>query len=300
MTFIKTLTISLTLMFLICTETVIAQIVQIQDVEFKNKLLEANSSNTIAKNLNNAFFKIDSNSDGEIQESEATEVTYLNLDFVSNPGTLTSLDGIESFTNLETLITYELAIEDFNYTLNNLLTLNLSYHLIEQLHLENLCALQSFESTQSPSNLATKSLKEIYLKNNKDITSFSVYNGTGLNWICADVSELTLILNGLFRNSGIQIDSNCTTFDCSVLSNVKHKIKFGLSIYPNPVMDYLNMKSSSDILSYKIFDLNGRIILNEKMNTQNENIKVSRLPSGIYFINVKTIDYEIYEKFIKK
>lgn len=215
----NTLNIYLRLIFIVCTQIVSAQIVQIPDLVFKNKLLEANSTNTIAKNLDNNFFQIDSNNDGEIQESEAAEVLYLNLDFVSDPGTLSSLDGIESFTNLETLITYELAIEDFNYALNSLLVLDLSYHLIEEIHLENFCSLQSFESIQSPSNLANRSLKEIYLKNGSAINSFMVDNASDLNLVCGDDSELTLLENALAAYTDITINSDCTGSNCSAVSN---------------------------------------------------------------------------------
>ncbi|MXN93019.1 T9SS type A sorting domain-containing protein [Flavobacterium sp. Sd200] len=66
-----------------------AQIVNIPDVNFKNYLLSDQLS-------------IDTNNDGEIQVSEALEVTSLNVS-TSPATTLTSLQGIESFNNLRTL-----------------------------------------------------------------------------------------------------------------------------------------------------------------------------------------------------
>lgn len=43
-----------------------AQIVNFPDANFKNKLLEAGVTNTIAKDLNNNYCKIDVNNDKEI------------------------------------------------------------------------------------------------------------------------------------------------------------------------------------------------------------------------------------------
>ncbi len=48
-----------------------SQIVNIPDANFKAKLLTANTTNTIAKNLFKNYIKIDVNNDGQIQESEA-------------------------------------------------------------------------------------------------------------------------------------------------------------------------------------------------------------------------------------
>ena len=76
-----------------------AQIVNIPDANFKAKLLAANTTNSIAKNLLDVKFKIDANSDGEIQETEALQVGSLSISNFS----LTSLVGVEKFTNLKTL-----------------------------------------------------------------------------------------------------------------------------------------------------------------------------------------------------
>lgn len=79
--------------------TVNAQIVNIPDANFKAELLAANTTNYIAKNLSGTFFKIDTNNDGQIQESEVLNVSYLNV----QRNQITSLVGIEKFTKLNIL-----------------------------------------------------------------------------------------------------------------------------------------------------------------------------------------------------
>ena len=85
-----------------------AQIVNIPDANFKAKLSEANTTNSIA-----SYYKIDANNDGEIQESEVLYISRLNLQYVH---LITSLSGIEKFKNLKYL----------NCNFNKLTTLNLA------------------------------------------------------------------------------------------------------------------------------------------------------------------------------
>jgi hypothetical protein len=73
-----------------------AQDVTIPNANFKAKLLTANASNTIARNLNNAYFKIDANSDGIIQVSEAQQVSWLDI----SDSNILNVQGIEAFTSL--------------------------------------------------------------------------------------------------------------------------------------------------------------------------------------------------------
>ncbi|MFN3640336.1 MAG: T9SS C-terminal target domain-containing protein, partial [Flavobacterium sp.] len=80
---------STTILFLLSGFLSQAQIINIPDANFKAKLLEASPSNTIARNTQNQYFKIDSNNDGEIQLSEALEVYGLNL----NNANIESLEG---------------------------------------------------------------------------------------------------------------------------------------------------------------------------------------------------------------
>ncbi|MDQ6530595.1 T9SS type A sorting domain-containing protein [Flavobacterium sp. LHD-85] len=89
-----------------------AQIINIPDANFKAKLLQANGTNTIAKDLNSNYFKIDSNSNGEIEIAEALNVSYLDL----RDSSISSLDQLSNFSNLT----------DFNCSNNNLGILDVS------------------------------------------------------------------------------------------------------------------------------------------------------------------------------
>ncbi|MBI5539372.1 MAG: T9SS type A sorting domain-containing protein [Bacteroidia bacterium] len=54
-----------------------------------------------------------------------------------------------------------------------------------------------------------------------------------------------------------------------------------ISIYPNPASDYININVSS-AYNFQIFDITGRVVLQTK--TENEQINVSTIPSGVYIL----------------
>ncbi|WP_428225672.1 DUF7619 domain-containing protein [Flavobacterium sp.] len=85
------------------------QNINFSNVKFKAILLEADSNNQIAKNLAGDYFKIDANNDGEIQLTEASNVTSLKLfDELAGSPNYVGIDniiGINAFENLKFLYT---------------------------------------------------------------------------------------------------------------------------------------------------------------------------------------------------
>jgi Leucine-rich repeat (LRR) protein len=86
------------------------QIIKIPDVNFKAKLLEANDTLRIAYDSNGKPIKIDFNNDNNIQVSEALKVCKL----VISSSEISSLIGIENFTNLTILYCDRNQLEDIN------------------------------------------------------------------------------------------------------------------------------------------------------------------------------------------
>jgi len=125
------------LLFLVCLLTIAlsqAQTITFTDANFKSKLLEANTDNEIAQDLDNNFVKIDTNDDGEIQESEALEISYLD---VANAN-ISSLDELSFFTNLGTIHCGSNNIEELNFEANTQLSfISVSYNPLNQLNISN-------------------------------------------------------------------------------------------------------------------------------------------------------------------
>jgi len=73
--------------------------------------------------------------------------------------------------------------------------------------------------------------------------------------------------------------------------------KTEISIYPNPVNDYLNINSDKKISAISITDLTGKTLFE---GTNLNKIDVNHLPKGLYLIKIKTDNSESIQKFIKK
>jgi hypothetical protein len=84
--------------------------------------------------------------------------------------------------------------------------------------------------------------------------------------------------------------------------SVKKQINFGISIYPNPVTDKLNINIAERFLpaSIEIYNPQGQLLIREKA-IQNLHTVQKSLESGMYILKVTTADNQVKtEKIIKK
>lgn len=83
------------------------------------------------------------------------------------------------------------------------------------------------------------------------------------------------------------------------LLSVSDNKKENLQIYPNPVKDFLNIKTDEPISGYEIYSLDGRkLTTGNKVN--DSKIDISNFQKGNYLLKVKTKDKEQIAKFIKE
>jgi hypothetical protein len=82
--------------------------------------------------------------------------------------------------------------------------------------------------------------------------------------------------------------------------NIIDETLSSVSIFPNPVTDILNINTSSSLTNRvaTVFDINGKRVLNTKL--ESNSLNVSTLQSGIYFLRLETNGKSIKRKFIKK
>lgn len=85
-----------------------------------------------------------------------------------------------------------------------------------------------------------------------------------------------------------------------LVSNKNHlKVNNDVSLFPNPVKDILNFTNATQIKHLKLFDQNGRLVLEEK-SPQSE-LRLTNLPSALYFIQIEMQSGElINHKLIKQ
>nr|WP_314496552.1 T9SS type A sorting domain-containing protein [uncultured Chryseobacterium sp.] len=73
-----------------------------------------------------------------------------------------------------------------------------------------------------------------------------------------------------------------------------------IRVYPNPVIDSFAIKLSENfkVEQVKIFDTTGKLI--KSVSYQNDKVSISDLPSGTYFLKIKTDHGDYVSKIIKK
>ena len=81
-------------------------------------------------------------------------------------------------------------------------------------------------------------------------------------------------------------------------------IQNNISLYPIPVRDnlYIKVQNNADIESAKIYSLDGKLIMERKIDSSNSEIliNISEISSGSYVLNLVTLDGNRYSKLIIK
>lgn len=164
-----------------------AQIINIPDANFKAELLAAHTlySNPstlgyqIAQNSNDDYVTIDTNNDGEIEQSEALAIYRLG---VGGGFPINDLTGIECFINLKYFSCYNQPVTSINLaTLTNLISLQLINSGFTQLYLTGLTHLEDLACWQN------NQLTSLHFENNPMLNSIGCYDG---NLSSLDVSNL--------------------------------------------------------------------------------------------------------------
>ncbi len=190
----------LLLLLLFSFSNINSQIINFPDQAFKDKLLAANTSNGIAKDSNGNNMVVDANGDDEIQLSEALAVYQLDM-FI---GSITSLSGIENFTNLTHL----------DCGLNQLTALDVS----ALTNLEELLCLNNDISTINVSGLSSL---RVYHNGGNQLTTLNLSGLTALEDLLCDENLLTsLDVTGLNNLQTLSCEGNDITGLTVALPNI--------------------------------------------------------------------------------
>jgi len=104
------------------------------------------------------------------------------------------------------------------------------------------------------------------------------------------------IANGNGSTSGDYITTGSTnlTEDTNGINNISDK---SFVLYPNPSKDFINIKTNELINSIDIIDTNGKKI---EIPFSENKIDVSKLPTGNYFLHIKSNGQNFVKQFLKK
>jgi len=81
------------------------------------------------------------------------------------------------------------------------------------------------------------------------------------------------------------------TYEISVVTGLEEAQSINLSVtaYPNPTTDYLTLRIDEfeiSNLSYQLYDINGKLLQNEKITSDQTSIVMSNLVPSSYFVKV--------------
>ncbi|SDI59199.1 conserved repeat domain-containing protein/Por secretion system C-terminal sorting domain-containing protein [Chryseobacterium taeanense] len=147
-----------------------AQIVNIPDPAFKARLLSADvtTNNQIASNINGQAIKIDANSNGEIEVSEAANVAFLTV----SVNAINDITGIQSFSNLRSLSLFGFGATSIN--VSGLSNLNyLTIQALDNLTSIDIANCTNLENLKIISCSALTSLNPV----SSSIKNISVFSG---------------------------------------------------------------------------------------------------------------------------
>ncbi|MBL7105297.1 MAG: T9SS type A sorting domain-containing protein [Bacteroidales bacterium] len=129
----------------------------------------------------------------------------------------------------------------------------------------------------------------------KDFLGYNVYrDGVIINssLVLTEEYEDIVTASGLYEyyvtavyDEGESGPSNIITLD--VITAINEISGNTIQIYPNPVIDYINVKSDSKIISVELMNLMGQRIIIQKVNELTHQINLTDLQSGIYIVKVE-------------
>ncbi len=217
-----------------------------------------------------------------------------NLNSLLLPLQNSNLRGVNIPENINSIdLTNSLNLEYFSISNNKISSLDFSKNLkLKKILISDSNLISSINVSQNI-NLETlnvfrlPNLSSIYIKNGKKQNFDEGFlECPKLNYVCCDENE-----KDFFINKGIP---NVTT-DCLLASQEVNSLN-DFKIYPNPSSDYLNFNHKIEYV--KIFDIQGKLVLNRKINSNNLNI--SELKNGVYIVEVFSENKKSSQKFIKK
>jgi Secretion system C-terminal sorting domain len=239
-----------------------AQVINFPDSNFKANLISQN---------------VDLNVDGEIDQTEALQVTGL---FLNNP-LITSLDGLEYFHNLVTIWCTNLQITELNLCQTSVGF----FSCVDNLNLVSINLKNNIESE--------------WIYQEPPFPPFILINSPALNYFCCDASELDATEDNLF---GFNVTPTTDCFpECAnaTLNNPTNELKTGFTIAPNPVANTFMISSIDglEISKVEIYNPLGQKV--KILNPKDTLIDVSELSSGVYFITLTNKNGTQKQRFLK-
>ena len=110
-------------------------------------------------------------------------------------------------------------------------------------------------------------------------------------------SSLTPNVTPCGTSSFGQVEDYTLNLTSLAVSNVN---KAQVKVYPNPVVDVLNIEADSKVSTVQVFDLTGKVVSSHALNAVKNQVNLSKLTPGVYVVTIQTEKGIQSVKIVKK
>ena len=109
--------------------------------------------------------------------------------------------------------------------------------------------------------------------------------------------DLDNFLGGMYSNT---TDAGwVATISCTPSLGISNNDFIDFSYYPNPTNGNLNIKSNTSISEITVFNIEGRRLFNQTLDTLETSVDISQFATGTYFFKLKFGEKEANFKVLK-
>ncbi len=271
---------------------------------FQNQL----SNLDISQNPNLYYLSLYNNQFHQIDVSNNSHLTYL---YIAN-NQLTQLD-VSQNTHLYRLDCRNNQLTQLDVSVNtNLWWIDCARNQISQLdvsNLTNLHRLEAYNNQLTSLNLDQNSQMDWLRLQNNQLTELHIQNGNNTyldpahfdlrnnpDLHCVFVDDVTWCSQNL-TNIDPQTHFVTTQVECDSvdIDNLENNV---FKIFPNPADNFLYFSTDTTGL-YKIYNLEGVVLLQDKFSHGHHNIQLNNFDKGVYFIEIYTSNKLLIKSFIK-
>ncbi len=114
----------------------------------------------------------------------------------------------------------------------------------------------------------------------------------------ASYSVGQVVYNSTFETNASVAQGVQQSYEISVVTSFEEakEMNLSVSVFPNPTSDYLILETKdSELLNlhFQLYDMNGKLLQNGKITSNQTNIEMSHLAPATYFVKVSDINNEL-------
>lgn len=102
-----------------------------------------------------------------------------------------------------------------------------------------------------------------------------------------------------FSDQGVTASGWNAAISCQQSLGIQANEYLDFSYYPNPTQNTVTLKSNTNITEIEVFNIEGRKLFSQKLETLESSVDLAAFASGTYFFKVKFTDFEKNFKILK-